>query len=88
MEIFPKLEKKITVLLEFVSALKTENQSLKQENKDLKSENARLVEENNQLATKLVAAEVRGTTQLEETKVMVDDLIKNIDALVKNEQPS
>ncbi|PKN03862.1 hypothetical protein CVU75_00090 [Candidatus Dependentiae bacterium HGW-Dependentiae-1] len=87
MEMLPKLEKKIADLLAFATELKTANQTLLSENQDLKSENARLADENGQLATRLVAAEVRGTTQLEETKIMVDDLIKNIDALVKNEHP-
>ncbi len=87
MEALPKLEKKIQALVTFVKSLKTDNQTLHKENQELKSENARLAQENSQLATKLVAAETRGSTQLEETKIMVDDLIKNIDALVKNEHP-
>jgi FtsZ-binding cell division protein ZapB len=87
-EALPKLEKKIQALVTFVKSLKADNQTLLKENQELKSENARLTKENNQLTTQLVAAEARGTTQLEETKVMVDDLIKNIDALVKNEHPA
>ena len=87
MEALPKLEKKIQALIAFVKSLKTDNQTLHKENQELKSENARLAQENSQLATQLIAAQVRGDTQLEETKIMVDDLIKNIDALVKNEHP-
>ena len=87
MEMLQRLEEKIASLLVLLKTLKTDNEDIKFENQELKTENAKLAEENGQLTSKVGVAENQRTNQLEETRLMVDDLIKNIDTLVKNEQP-
>jgi hypothetical protein len=54
----------------------------------LKAENSKLLQENTQLAAKVSTMEgslLKGNERIEETKVVVDDLIRSIDALVRNE---
>jgi len=82
MEIFKKLEEKIASLVDLV--------------KDLKTENAKLAEENAQLTAKLELLEhnlnndVKRIDKLKEekesTKLIVNDLIKNIELLVENQR--
>jgi FtsZ-binding cell division protein ZapB len=82
MEIFKKLEQKIASLVDLV--------------KDLKTENAKLAEENAQLTAKLELLEhnldndVKRIDKLKEekesTKLIVNDLIKNIELLVENQR--
>lgn len=86
MEVLQVLEKKIAALVELIH--------------ELKAENARLVEENAQLLVQvdslqasmsaLEGAVVQDSRRLdelkEETKHVVDDLIKSIDLLVESQQ--
>lgn len=95
MEALRILEEKISSLIKVIHELKTKNDTLKNENskskaenKELKAENALLVEEKTQLSAKLNMMEsslLKDNERIEETKIVVDDLIKSIDALVKNE---
>jgi hypothetical protein len=80
-EILSALEKKVVSLIDII--------------KQLKAENARLIEENVQLVSKLTAMQgivhedAKRVEELDQekalTKMVVDDLIKNIDALVESE---
>ena len=95
MEALRILEDKISFLINFVTELKsrneilfTEREQLKVDCQELKTENARLTEENSQLYARLEIQEVKGNDRIQETKVVVDDLIKSIDALVRNEHQS
>jgi regulator of replication initiation timing len=75
------LEKKVVSLIEII--------------KQLKAENARLTEENAQLADKITmmqtvaADEAKRADEFDQekalTKMVVDDLIKNIDSLIEGE---
>lgn len=75
--------------------LQIAHEKLKIENDDLKTENATLNQENAQLAARLLSLEhcaQKGSEQInvlhEEkhlAKIVVDDLIKSIDALVERE---
>jgi regulator of replication initiation timing len=75
------LEKKVVYLIDVI--------------KQLKAENARLAEENAQLAEKIAmmqaiaADEAKRTDEFNQekelTKMVVDDLIKNIDSLIEGE---
>ena len=75
------LEKKVVSLIDII--------------RQLKAENARLIEENVQLASKLtlmqgaVHEDAKRVEELDQekalTKMIVDDLIKNIDSLVESE---
>lgn len=79
MEALTALERKVTELLLFVGQMKTENGKLTKENADLK----RKLE-----AAQKVASEKNSTYDQEVTsaKVIVDSLIKDIDAVVGNER--
>jgi FtsZ-binding cell division protein ZapB len=89
------LEEKISSLIVAMTALKKSNESLhqevikaKEESKKLSDENAKLLQENAQLTKQVGAMEsslLKGNEHIEETKVVVDDLIRSIDALVRNE---
>lgn len=89
------LEEKISSLIVAMKELKKANEALnaeankaKAECKELKAENTKLLQENAQLAKKVQAMEsslLKGNEHIEETKVVVDDLIKSIDALVRIE---
>jgi regulator of replication initiation timing len=75
MKVLQVLEEKITVLVEMV--------------RELKRENAKLVEENAQLLAKvdsLKGSVLEDSKRKEETVLAVDDLIKSIDCLVKENQ--
>lgn len=76
------LEKKVVSLIDII--------------KQLKAENARLIEDNAQLASRLnilqgaVHEDAKRVEELDQekalTKMVVDDLIKNIDSLVEGEK--
>ena len=95
MEALRILEEKITSLVAVIHDFKAKNEALKAEKcqaqvevQDLKAENALLLEENAQLLAKMDAMEnsvLKGNEHMEETKIVVDDLIRSIDALVGNE---
>ncbi len=81
METLSVLEKKVVSLIEII--------------KQLKAENARLVEENSQLAEKITMMQTVASDEAKRaeefdqekalTKMVVDDLIKNIDSLIEGE---
>jgi FtsZ-binding cell division protein ZapB len=89
------LEEKIVSLVAVVQDLKAKNEALKAEvskeiaaRSKLESEREKLAEENADLAAKISMMEnsvLKGNERIEETKVVVDDLIRSIDALVGNE---
>lgn len=82
MEVLNVLEKKIASLLELVRVLKAEKTALAQEN-------VALQEKIGQLQEALLAKEQDAQEQSQEvvlTKMMVDDLIKNIDQCINQEQ--
>lgn len=90
------LEEKIAALVGVVQDLKSKNEALKSENERakvefqaLQAEHVKLLDENTELAAKIHMMEnsvLKGNERIEETKVVVDDLIRSIDALVGNEQ--
>lgn len=95
MEVLRILEEKIASLVAVIQELKAKNEAVKIEvsqakvaYQELKAENALLLEENEQLKAKLNVMEssvLKGNEHMEETKIVVDDLIRSIDALVGNE---
>lgn len=95
MEPLKVLEEKISSLITAMKAIKKSNETLKNdvvkakaECKELKTENTKLLQENTQLTAQVNAMEgsvLKGNERIEETKVVVDDLIRSIDALVRNE---
>ncbi|MDR3550440.1 MAG: hypothetical protein P4L31_03435 [Candidatus Babeliales bacterium] len=95
MEALRILEEKIASLVAVIHDFKAKNEALKAENcqaqaevKESKAENAVLLEENAKLLAKLNVMEnsvLKGNEHMEETKIVVDDLIRSIDALVGNE---
>jgi len=95
MEALRILEEKISSLVTAMNGLKKVNDTLKTnlgkaqaEHKALKAEKDLLLQENVQLTAELNAMEgsvLKGNERIEETKVVVDDLIRSIDALVRNE---
>ena len=95
MELLKKLEDKIVSLVAVIKDLKQKNESLQKElaiihaqSKELKEENGQLLQENAQLNITLHAMEnsvLQSSERMEATKVVVDDLIKSIDALVESE---
>jgi len=94
-EVLRILEEKIASLVAVIQELKAKNEAVKIEvsqakvaYQELKAENALLLEENEQLKAKLNVMEssvLKGNEHMEETKIVVDDLIRSIDALVGNE---
>ena len=95
MEVLRILEEKIASLVAVIHDFKAKNEALKADNKEAQAkikeaqaENALLLEENAQLLAKLNVMEnsvLKGNEHMEETKGVVDDLIRSIDALVGNE---
>ncbi len=75
--------------------LQANNETLKMENNELKAENAKFAEDNAQLIAQLKAMEGSVLKEAEkiqefkqersETKSVLDDLLKSIDALVEQE---
>lgn len=95
MEPLRLLEQKVSSLITAMHTLKKGNETLKAEAvkakakyKELEADNARLLQENALLTAQVNAMEgslLKGNERVEETKVVVDDLIRSIDALVRNE---
>jgi hypothetical protein len=89
MEILQVLEQKIAALVTLVSEFKAENASLLQTNESLLHEKKQLLDKIEQLEVATLA-EVKRFEDLDRekelTKLAVDDLIKNIDLLVKEDQ--
>lgn len=79
MDAFKVLEEKIVLLVERVAYLKKENETLLQKNDELQAKVTALEES--------LLADTRHIDSLhaekEVTKMVVDDLIKNIDALIE-----
>lgn len=79
MDAFKVLEEKVVLLVERVASLKKENESLLQKNEELQAKISALEES--------LLADTRQLDSLnaekEVTKMVVDDLIKNIDALIE-----
>lgn len=95
MDALKVLEEKLVRLSHRARELIAENTALSEEAKELKTENAKIAEENAQLTAKLAMLEnalqddsrrideLKHEKQL--TKLVVDDLIKSIDAIVENQ---
>ena len=82
MELLKVLEEKISVLMGVINSLKAENARLCKENNDLRATVEQLqVAEKNSLQDKEKLNQENALT-----KAVVDDLIKNIDALVDNNE--
>jgi len=96
MEVLRILEEKIASLVAVIHQLKVKNEALVVESdqakgvhQELKAENALLLDENaklNATLSKMEKSVLKGNEHMEETKIVVDDLIRSIDALVANEQ--
>lgn len=89
MELLQSLEQKISSLVAMVSGLKKENEALRQDLSCRDSEIQQLKDEIEILESSLLNEGVRMQEQLnkekELTKIVVDDLIKNIDAIIEGE---
>lgn len=85
MEVLAVLEKKLTTLVGHVKKLQAEGDMLKKELSTLKKENAALKAESESLSAKLKVSEGKDADQREQTKCMVDSLIKDIDVLLNKE---
>lgn len=85
MEVLAVLEKKITTLVGHVKKLQAEGEALKKEVASLKKENTSLKAETESLLAKLKVSEGKDADQREQTKNMVDLLIKDIDVLLNKE---
>lgn len=81
MEVLNVLEKKIAGLIELIKELKAENAKLAEQNAQLKQQLEVL--ENSVLSRHQNLEELGQERAL--TKLMVDDLIKNIDLLIEQE---
>lgn len=81
------LEKKIVALVSLVGMLKQENGTLKQDISGFKEENRKLQKQVEMLEGSVLKESSRLQEQLQKekelTKTVVDDLIKNIDALLE-----
>ncbi len=82
MEVLNVLEKKIAGLIELIKELRVENAALAQSNVQLGEDNALLKDQ----VEKLQASLLERPQELALTKEAVDDLIKNIDFLIEQEQ--
>lgn len=81
MEALAVLEKKIADLVEVISALRVENGQLVNENQQLR-------EKVEQLETFSLTHRREDESAREATRTMIDNLIKDIDAVIAHEQTS
>ena len=82
MEILGVLEKKIASLIDLIKDLRVQNSNLSSQNNVILQENAQL----NLQVEQLQALLLERPQELALTKLIVDDLIKNIDTLIEHEQ--
>lgn len=82
MEVLGVLEKKIAGLIDLIKDLRTQNSALSSQKDLLAQENAQL----NLQVEQLQALLLERPQELALTKLIVDDLIKNIDTLIEHEQ--
>lgn len=87
MDMLQALEKKVVALVSLVNRLNQENGALKQDLSGFKEENKKLEKQVEMLESSVLKESSRLQEQLlkekELTKIVVDDLIKNIDALLE-----
>ena len=93
MKLLQSLEKKVVALVALVTELKQENTQLKDSESGSQEENKKLKKQIEMLESSMLKESNRLQEQLQKekelTKTVVDDLIKNIDAIVEGEnQPS
>jgi predicted nucleic acid-binding Zn-ribbon protein len=93
MSLLQSLEKKIVSLIELVKTLKHENNRLQKDISGLEEDNKKFKKQVEMLESSMLKENNRLHEQLQKekelTKTVVDDLIKNIDAIVGSEnQPS
>lgn len=93
MSLLQSLEKKIVSLIELITTLKEENSRLKKDVSCLEEDNKKFKKQVEMLESSMLKENNRLHEQLQKekelTKTVVDDLIKNIDAIVGSEnQPS
>lgn len=87
MNMLQALEQKVVALVSIVHSLKQENDNLKQDVSGFKEENKKLKKQVEMLESSVLKESSRLQEQLQKekelTKTVVDDLIKNIDALLE-----
>jgi hypothetical protein len=93
MNLLQSLEKKVVVLVGLVQKLKQENAQLKEDISGFEKEKKELKKQIDMLESSMLKESNRLQEQLQKekelTKTVVDDLIRNIDAIVEGEnQPS
>lgn len=93
MNLLQSLEKKVVVLVDLVQKLKQENAQLKEGISGFEKEKKELKKQIDMLESSMLKESNRLQEQLQKekelTKTVVDDLIRNIDAIVEGEnQPS
>ncbi len=93
MKVLQSLEKKVVALVALITELKQENAQLKSSVSGHQEENEKLKKQIEMLESSMLKEGNRLQEQLQKekelTKTVVDDLIKNIDAIVEGEnQPS
>lgn len=93
MNLLQSLEKKVVVLVGLVQKLKQENAQLKEDISGFEKEKKELKKQIEMLESSMLKESNRLQEQLQKekelTKTVVDDLIRNIDAIVEGEnQPS
>ncbi len=85
METLQILEQKITQLIALVKELQAQIQVYKAENATLVRENADLILEFDSLKTSILTDQVVFAEEKALAKLAVDEIIKNIDSLVSNQ---
>ncbi len=93
MSLLQSLEKKVVVLVDLVQKLKQENAQLKEDISGFEKDKKELKKQIDMLESSMLKESNRLQEQLQKekelTKTVVDDLIRNIDAIVEGEnQPS
>lgn len=93
MSLLQSLEKKVVVLVGLVQKLKQENAQLKEDISGFEKDKKELKKQIDMLESSMLKESNRLQEQLQKekelTKTVVDDLIRNIDAIVEGEnQPS